>query len=159
VADDQYEGGENGTYEGDEDLPEVVNLEDAPDAPAREVIPGGLYNGYIDTVEYKRSQKGNAMLECMLRLWKPDGDEATLFYHMTLTGNDIAVGRSKQTLKKLLPDLDFRTFNPHTANELLSGKQIRAKVRVKVNPPNHDYPGPQNQIRDIEPLPEQFLEQ
>jgi hypothetical protein len=143
--------------DGEEDLPEVINLEDAPDAPEREVLPAGLYNGYVDTVEYGRGGKG-PMLTWLLRVYRlDDGEEVPLYFWTSFSEG--AIGRSKKTLKRLAPDLDFRSFNPHQAQDIFGGMNVRVRVRVRNNPPDHDYPGPQNQVRDIEPAPESFLEQ
>jgi hypothetical protein len=141
----------------DEDLPDVINLEDAPDAPERRILRPGNYLGYVDTVEYGRGAKG-PMLTWLLRLSDPEtGEDVPISFWTSFSEG--AISRSKKTLKRLAPDLDFRSFNPHEAQDLFGGMNIRARVRVRTNPPDHDYPGPQNNVRDIEPAPEQFLEQ
>jgi hypothetical protein len=139
------------------DLPDVINLEDAPDAPERVVIPAGLYQGYVDTVDYGPSNAGDPMLTWLLRVVDPTTGEEVPLYFWTSFGEK-AIGYSKKTLKKLAPDLDFRNFDPHAAQEMFSGMNVRIRVRVKTNGPNHAYPGKQNEVRDIEPLPESFLQ-
>jgi hypothetical protein len=139
------------------DLPDIINLEDAPDAPERVIIPAGLYQGYVDTVDYGPSNAGDPMLTWLLRVNDPNTGEEVPLYFWTSFGPK-AIGYSKKTIKKLAPDLDFRQFDPHAAQEMFSGMNVRIRVRVKTNGPNHAYPGKQNEVRDIEPLPEQFLQ-
>jgi hypothetical protein len=146
-----YVGGDD-----DEDLPEVFDLSDIAE-PVYEVLPAGTYEGYVDNVEYGNSQRsGNPMLTWRIVVARPsDGTDFNLLMHTSFS--DKAIARTKQQLIKLKPDLDLKEFRPADSGEVFGGMNVRVVVRIQNNPPNHEFPGKRNQVRELLPAAGSFL--
>lgn len=148
---DAAEGGEEEErYAEDGELPEVINLADV-EAATYEVIPRGVYPGYIESVEYALSQsKGLPMLTWVLKFDYED-KERTLRFYTTLTGD--GAGRTKATLMRLDPELDLSAFAPDEADGIFAGQEVN--VRVTVRPDRDDRSIKRNNVQDIWPLDEE----
>jgi len=139
------------TYESDEELPQIVDLSSV-EAATYEVVPKGIYNGYIDDVEYGLSQsKGLPMLTWLIKFDYED-KERTLRYYTTLSGD--GAGRTKATLAKLDPELDLSQLAPDDMGEHFGGVEVR--IRVTIRPDRDDRKIKRNNISDIMPLDEEF---
>jgi hypothetical protein len=153
-----FQGGGNADYGDDQDanLPDVFDLSDIAE-PEFEVLPAGTYEGYVDSVEYGASQRsGNPMLTWRVVVARPtDGTDFNLSVHTSFS--EKAIARTKQQLLKLKPDLDLKTFRPAEANDIFGGMNVRVVVRVQNNPPNHEFPGKRNQVRELLPSAESFI--
>lgn len=131
-AEEEFEDqSEEQEEEADEDeLPEIFDLSAVPDEPEYELLPAGIYPGVVDEVRYELSQaSNNPMLTWVLKVERPEGGEATLFFHTTLAGKGLS--RSKRTIQRLDPELDLSEFRPDDADEHFSGMDIRTKVRIQ----------------------------
>jgi hypothetical protein len=137
----------------DEELPQIVDLS-AVEAATYEVIPRGIYEGYVDSIEYGLSQsKGLPMLTWVLK-FDYDGKERTLRYYTTLAGD--GAGRTKATLSRLDPDLDLSQLVPDEMDEHFSGAEVR--IRVTIRPDRDDRKVKRNNVADIMPIDEEFAE-
>lgn len=139
--------------ENEEDLPQIVDLSSV-EAATYEVIPRGIYEGYVDSIEYGLSQsKGLPMLTWVLK-FDYDDKERTLRYYTTLAGD--GAGRTKATLARLDPNLDLSQLVPDEMDEHFGGLQIR--IRVTIRPDRDDRKIKRNNVADIMPLDEEFAE-
>lgn len=134
------------------ELPEVVDLSDVQ-AASYDVIPRGMYDGYIDSIDYGLSQSSNQpMLTVICKFdYAPDGEEPrerTLRYYMTLGGD--GAGRTKATLARLDPELDLSHIVPADLDENFSGMEVKLKVTVR--PDREDKKVKRNNIADIYPI-------
>ena len=137
--------------ENEDELPQIVDLS-AVEAATYEVIPRGIYDGYVDSIEYGLSQsKGLPMLTWVLKFDFED-KERTLRYYTTLSGD--GAGRTKATLARLDPDLDLSQLVPDDMDERFGGLQIR--IRVTIRPDRDDRKIKRNNVADIMPLDEEF---
>jgi hypothetical protein len=157
--DQAFAGDAEGGYQGqddDENLPDTFDLSDIAE-PEFEVLPAGTYEGYVDSVEYGVSQRsGQPMLTWRIIVARPsDGTDFNLLMHTSFS--DKAISRTKQQLLKLKPDLDLKSFRPGDAGETFGGMNVRVVVRVQNNPPNHEFPGKRNQVRELLPAQGSFL--
>lgn len=87
----------------------------------------------------------------------PDGTDFPLTMHTSFS--EKAISRTVQQLKRLKPDLDLKEFKPYDAGEIFGGMNVRVVVRIQNNPPNHEFPGKRNQIRELLPQAGSFLDQ
>lgn len=151
---DAQEGDEEGGFLGGEgELPQIIDLSDV-EAATYEVIPRGIYPGYIDSVEYGLSQsKGLPMLTWVTKFDYED-KERTLRYYTTLTGE--GAGRTKATLARLDPDLDLSSLEPDAMDEHFQGMEV--KIRVTIRPDRDDRKIKRNNVADILPMEEEFAE-
>ena len=139
--------------DSDEELPQIVDLS-AVEAATYEVIPRGIYDGYVDSIEYGLSQsKGLPMLTWVLK-FDYEGKERTLRYYTTLAGD--GAGRTKATLARLDPDLDLSQLEPDAMDAHFGGQEIR--LRVTIRPDRDDHKIKRNNVSDIMPLDEEFAE-
>jgi hypothetical protein len=163
------EDGEQGPFDAsadnDEDegqfaegeLPETIDLSSV-EAATFEVIPRGIYEGYIDSVEYGLSQsKGLPMLTWTVKFdYGEDADgnpkERTLRYYTTLAGD--GAGRTKAFLARLDPELDLANLVPDEMDEFFGGKEV--KIRVTIRPDRDDRKIKRNNVADIMPIDEGF---
>jgi hypothetical protein len=144
---------EEGFLENEEELPQIVDLS-AVEATTYEVIPRGVYSGYVDSIEYGLSQsKGLPMLTWTLKFDYED-KERTLRYYTTLAGD--GAGRTKATLARLDPDLDLSQLVPDEMDEHFSGMEVR--IRVTIRPDRDDRKIKRNNVADLMPLDEDFAE-
>ena len=144
---------DSGIEENDEELPQIVDLS-AVEAATYEVIPRGIYDGYVDSIEYGLSQsKGLPMLTWILK-FDYDGKERTLRYYTTLAGD--GAGRTKATLARLDPDLDLAQLVPDDMDEHFSGLEVR--LRVTIRPDRDDRKIKRNNVSDLMPIDEEFAE-
>jgi hypothetical protein len=144
---------DNGVEENDEELPQIVDLS-AVEAATYEVIPRGIYDGYVDSIEYGLSQsKGLPMLTWILK-FDYEGKERTLRYYTTLAGD--GAGRTKATLSRLDPDLDLSQLVPDEMDEHFSGLEVR--LRVTIRPDRDDRKIKRNNVSDLMPIDEEFAE-
>lgn len=154
----QSDGSGSG-YQSDDDanLPDIFDLSDIAE-PEFEVLPAGTYDGYVDSVEYGASQRsGNPMLTWRIVVARPaDGTDFNLLMHTSFS--EKAIGRTKQQLVKLVPDLDLKSFRPGDAAEIFGGMNVRVVVRIQNNPANHEFPGKRNQVRELLPASGSFLQ-
>lgn len=152
-------GDQEDEYEDDE-LPEVIDLSDVQ-AATYEVIPRGVYHGWIDDVEYGLSQSKNLpMLTFICKfMYAPDeGEEErerTLRYYATLAGD--GAGRTKALLAKLDPEMDMSAVAPGDMGEHFAGKEV--KLRITIRPDREDPKIKRNNIADISPLEEGDFEE
>jgi hypothetical protein len=150
---DGAEDEEEEFMESEGELPTIIDLSDVQ-AATYEVVPRGLYEGYIDSVEYGLSQsKGLPMLTWILK-FDHDDKERTLRYYTTLAGD--GAGRTKATLARLDPDLDLSALAPEEMDEHFSGMEVR--IRVTIRPDRDDRSIKRNNVADILPLEEGFAE-
>jgi len=84
-----------------------------------------------------------------------DGTDFNLLMHTSFS--EKAIARTKQQLVKLLPDMDLANFRPGDAAEIFGGMNVRVVVRIQNNPPNHEFPGKRNQVRELLPAAGSFL--
>jgi hypothetical protein len=137
----------------DGELPEVIDLSEV-EAATYEVIPRGIYEGYVDDVEYGLSQsKGLPMLTWIIKFDAQD-KERTLRYYTTLIGD--GAGRTKATLARLDPELDMTTLRPDDLAEHFQGMEVR--VRVTIRPDRDDRKIKRNNIADLLPMDEGFTD-
>jgi hypothetical protein len=153
-----FDQGEDNGYQAsdEENLPDVFDLSDIAE-PEFEVLPAGTYEGYVDSVEYGVSQRsGMPMLTWRIVVARPsDGTDFNLLMHTSFS--EKAIGRTKQQLVKLKPDLDLKEFRPGDSGEVFGGMTVRVVVRIQNNPPNHEFPGKRNQVRELLPAQGSFL--
>lgn len=143
-ADDEEEDAD------DEELPEVIDLSDVA-AATYEVIPKGLYPGYVDSIEYGLSQSsGLPMLTWILKL-DYEEKERTLRFYTTLAGD--GAGRSKATLARLDPDLDMSQLAPDEMDAHFGGAEVM--IRVTIRPDREDRKVKRNNVADIFPIDEE----
>lgn len=139
----------------DEELPGVIDLSGV-EAATFEVIPKGLYQGYVESVEYGLSQsKDLPMLTWILKIpaaeIDPDDDsdkERTLRWYTTLAGD--GAGRTKASLAKLDPDLDLSKLVPEEMDEHFGGMDVM--IRVTIRPDRDDRKIKRNNVADVSPV-------
>jgi hypothetical protein len=139
--------------DGEEGLPAIIDLSNV-EATSYELIPRGMYEGYIDAVEYGLSQgKGLPMLTWICKLDFED-KERQLRYWTTLAGD--GAGRTKAFLAKLDPELDLSNLDPYAMDEHFSGMEVR--IRVTIRPDREDRTLKRNNIADILPMEDEGFE-
>ena len=153
TAFDAQEGDEEGFLENEGELPQIIDLSDV-EAATYEVVPRGLYEGYIDSIEYGLSQSKNLPMLTWVLKFDHEGKERTLRYYTTLTGD--GAGRTKATLARLDPQLDLAALEPDAMDEHFSGLEVR--LRVTVRPDRDDRKVMRNNVADVYPLEEEFVQ-
>lgn len=77
--------------------------------------------------------------------------ERTLRFYTTLKGD--GAGRTKATLARLDPELDFSTLAPNDMDELFGGMEVM--IRVTIRPDREDRKLKRNNVADITPIEEE----
>lgn len=138
-------------FEGD--LPEVIDLSEVQ-AATYEVVPRGIYEGYVESVEYGLSQSKNLPMLTWVLKFDYNDKERTLRYYTTLSGD--GAGRTKATLARLAPDLDLSQLVPADLDEYFA--EMEVKIRVTIRPDRDDRTIKRNNVSDIMPLEEGFAD-
>jgi hypothetical protein len=112
----------------------VLDLSDVSERPKIEVLPAGIYDATIDSVELGNSQRsGNPMLTWTFRLPLQDGRERTMFYHTVL--KDSGLNRLKRLIVRLQPfanePIDVASFRPSEASLYFTGVPCRVRLRTQ----------------------------
>lgn len=128
----------------EDDLPAVLDLSNVEPATF-EVIPKGIYPGYIDEIEYGRSQTSNKLQ----LIWKIkveyEDKERTLRWYTGLEGDSLP--RTLASLQKLDPELDLANFEPDAMDEHFGGWEVM--VRVTIRPDREDRKIKRNNVADV----------
>ena len=121
------------------------------EAATFEVIPRGIYEGYINSVEYGLSNSsGMPMLTWELK-FDYDNKERTLRWYTTLTGD--GAGRTKASLARLDPEMDLDKLIPGDMDEHFGGLEV--KIRVTIRPDRDDRKIKRNNVADVWPADEE----
>lgn len=144
-------GDDQGEEEYDEDnLPEIIDMSGVQ-AASFSIVPRGRYQGYINSVEYGLSQSSSQPMLTWELKFDYEDKERTLRFYTTLTGD--GAPRSKATISRLNPEIDFATFAPDDADEMFGGMDVI--IAVAVGPDREDRKLKRNNVRDIYPLDEE----
>lgn len=138
---------EEGFMDGEEGLPAIIDLS-AVEATTYEPIPRGLYEGWIEGVEYTLSQSKNLPMLVFECKFMYEEKERTLRYYATLAGD--GAGRTKAFLARLDPELDLAELDPYAMDEHFGGAEV--KLRITIRPDREDRSIKRNNIADILPL-------
>lgn len=145
----------------DGDLPEIINLSDVQ-ATTYAPVPRGTYPGWIESVEYGRSQRSNApMLTWTLKFMYDDGTEdkdgnplgereRTVRWYTTLEGE--GAGRTKASLAALDPELDLATLRPEDMDAHFADAEVN--IRLTVRPDRDDPKVRRNNVAEVLPVDE-----
>jgi hypothetical protein len=137
----------------------VVDLSDTSDKIEYPVLPRGIYDAELVTMEYTQSQRsGNNMWACQVELTDPalleknNGKAPKLYHHLVFTEGGMP--RVKQFLMRIKCDDDANLallkgkFNAQTIAD--EGTLLGARMRVKVD--IRRYQGSnRNNVKDILP--------
>ena len=124
---------------------EFLNMADTPDTEDDlildmesvaelkfEALPAGSYNARVDDVEFKRSAKNNhPMLAIKFVLTDEEFKGRKLFTNLVLN-NEFGLGRLKNYLLRLLPEINMKQFNVRTDGNQLIGCDCILKVKQKM---------------------------
>lgn len=115
----------------------VVNLSGVAELKF-ELIPKGIYDANIDSVEYKLSKNSNAwMYEFIMEIEGGDYDKRKLYTYTSFSQK--ALRGTKTTLMRIDPVTFAGEFNPKAVAE--SGQLLGKKVRIKIG--HDEYNGEQ----------------
>lgn len=114
--------------EGGEVTVDLNNVEDS----SFEVLPKGMYNCVVDSLEFEYSQNsGNPMWSWVLEV--EDGEFAgrKLFFHTVWAGKGLPI--TKRVISRVCPELLSGPFNPEqvAAEGNIVGRRVKARVAIR----------------------------
>jgi hypothetical protein len=132
------------------DLPEVIDLSKI-EPVSFEVTPRGLYEGYVESVEYGLSQNSNLPMLTWILKYDYEEKERTIRWWTTLAGD--GAGRTVAALQRLDPELDMENFRPDDADEIFGGLEVL--IRITVGPDRQDRRIKRNNVAEVLPRDEE----
>jgi len=77
-------------------------------------MPKGTYDAVVESMEYKTSQSGNPMLECVYTITGGEFDGRKVYDYILFGGNgaQYSMPRLKQFMMRCMPEVDISNFNP-----------------------------------------------
>lgn len=146
VVEEEEDAAEGADFSGDDEGDGVVvDLSEVQDN--FEVVPKGIYNGIVDSVEYTHSQNsGNPMWKVMIAIADGDWEGRKFPTYLTWRGNGLP--GTKRTVAALWPDLLEGSFNAKDVAESGQLEGTACRIRLDIRP----YEGQKrNNIRSVLP--------
>jgi hypothetical protein len=106
----------------------VLDLTDVEE-PEFQLLPPGTYDCTIIDVEAGFSSNENPMMTWRLQTQDGQGKNRELRFFTMLTPD--GQGRTKKTIRRIVPDYDLASFVPANLGEELAGMECRALVRIR----------------------------
>lgn len=131
----------------DEELPSIIDLSEV-EATTYEPIPRGVYPGYIESVEYTRSQAKNLPMLVFVLKFDYEDKERTQRYYATLAGD--GAGRTKAFLARLDPELDLANLDPYEMDDHFANMEVN--IRLTIRPDRDDPKIKRNNVGDVTPI-------